>query len=140
MGNRSAVRYQKANWLKDHVPGPTLRSMSAQDEGTGDLIIDRGQGVHITDIDGTQMIDCVGGLWCVNAGYGREEVITATENQLRQLSYTAIFPGSAPPRRSNWQAVEALPRADLVQCLWWPAATIRPASARAPSGLAAQPH
>ena len=59
-----------ASWLKDHVLGRTLRPMSAQDEAQGDIpsIIDRGDGVHITDIDGTRMIDCVGGLWCVNAG------------------------------------------------------------------------
>ncbi|MFA7587220.1 MAG: aminotransferase class III-fold pyridoxal phosphate-dependent enzyme, partial [Novosphingobium sp.] len=89
----------RANWLKDHVIGRTFRPVSAQDELLGDMpsIITRGEGVHITDIDGTRMIDCVGGLWCVNAGYGRQEIISAVEQQLQKLSYSSIFPGSANP-------------------------------------------
>ncbi len=89
----------QSNWLKDHVVGRTFRPMSAQDEMQGDMpsIINRGEGVHITDIDGARMIDCVGGLWCVNAGYGRQEIITAIEQQLQKLSYSSIFPGSANP-------------------------------------------
>lgn len=89
----------KANWLKDHVVGRTFRPMSAQDELQGDMpaIINSGDGVHITDIDGSRMIDCVGGLWCVNAGYGRQEIIRAIEQQLQKLSYSSIFPGSANP-------------------------------------------
>src|SRR5690606_29224740 len=82
---------------KEHVIGRSLRPMSAQDEARGDLpsIIQRAEGVYITDIDGRRMIDCVGGLWCVNAGYGREEIITAMERQLRELSYISTFPGSS---------------------------------------------
>src|SRR5215510_10885584 len=36
------------------------------------LIIDRAQGVHVYDIDGKRMIDGMGGMWCVNVGYGRD--------------------------------------------------------------------
>ncbi|MFA7439813.1 MAG: aminotransferase class III-fold pyridoxal phosphate-dependent enzyme [Sphingomonadaceae bacterium] len=87
------------NWLKAHVIGRTFRPMSAQDENKGDMpsIITRGNGVYITDLDGSRMIDCVGGLWCVNAGYGRQEIIRAMEEQLQKLSYNSIFPGSANP-------------------------------------------
>lgn len=75
----------------------TLRPMSAQDEAAGDMptMITRGEGVHIFDIDGRRMIDCVGGLWCVNAGYGREEIIDAMTAQLKQLAYISTFPGSS---------------------------------------------
>ena len=75
----------------------TLRPMSAQDEASGDMpaIITRGEGVYISDIDGRRMIDCVGGLWCVNVGYGRAEIIDAITSQLRELAYISIFPGSA---------------------------------------------
>lgn len=97
MGHQQSEFGENANWLKEHVIGRTFRPMSAQDEAQGDMptIINRGDGVYITDIDGHKMIDCVGGLWCVNAGYGRDEIITAMEKQLRQLSYISTFPGSS---------------------------------------------
>lgn len=83
--------------VKDWALQHTLRPMSAQDEALGDMptLITRGEGVHIYDIDGRRMIDCVGGLWCVNAGYGRSEIIDAITTQLRELAYISIFPGSA---------------------------------------------
>lgn len=89
--------YGSSAWLKKHATCRTLRPMSAQDEMLGDMptIIDRGEGVYITDVDGRAMIDCVGGLWCVNTGYGREEIIGAIDKQLRELAYCSTFPGSA---------------------------------------------
>lgn len=87
------------DWLKNKVVESTLRPMSSQDEKNNDLptIIHRGEGVFITDVDGNKMLDCVGGLWCVNTGYGRQEIISAMEKQLQTLSYSSIFPGSANP-------------------------------------------
>ena len=54
----------------------TLRPMSAQDEAAGDMptVVTRGEGVYIFDSNGQRMLDCVGGLWCVNTGYGRAEL------------------------------------------------------------------
>jgi putrescine---pyruvate transaminase len=58
-------------------------------------IIMKGDGVYVTDMGGRRMIDCQGGLWCVNAGYGRTEIIDAMTEQLRELPYYTMFPGSA---------------------------------------------
>lgn len=94
----STVRTATDSWSpKEQALLHTLRPMSAQDEASGDMpsIITRGEGVHIFDIDGRRMIDCVGGLWCVNVGYGRSEIIDAIMSQLRELAYISIFPGSS---------------------------------------------
>jgi putrescine---pyruvate transaminase len=74
----------------------TLRPMSAQDEALRDAptMITRGDGVFIFDVDGRRMIDCVGGLWCVNVGYGNAEIIEAMTVQLKELAYISLFPGS----------------------------------------------
>ena len=37
-------------------------------------IITKAQGVKITDIDGHQTVDAVGGLWCVNLGYSNQSI------------------------------------------------------------------
>ena len=35
-------------------------------------IITRAEGSYIYDADGNKILDGMSGLWCVNAGYGRE--------------------------------------------------------------------
>lgn len=86
-----------ANRLRQQSVVHTLRPMSMQDEKRTELpsILTKGEGVYVTDIDGRRMIDCVGGLWCVNAGYGRREIIHAMTAQLERLSFASTFPGTA---------------------------------------------
>ncbi len=61
-------------------------------------IITRADGVYIYDADDNEILDGMSGLWCVNAGYGREELIEAAEKQLRQLPYyNSFFQCAHPP-------------------------------------------
>jgi len=61
-------------------------------------IITRADGVYIYDADDHQILDGMSGLWCVNAGYGREELVTAAEQQLRELPYyNSFFQCAHPP-------------------------------------------
>jgi len=57
-------------------------------------IITGGHGVRITDVDGSETIDAVGGLWNVNLGYSADTVKEAITNQLQQLPYYSIFRGT----------------------------------------------
>lgn len=50
-------------------------------------ILQSAGGVHVTDSDGNRLIDGPGGMWCVNAGYGREEIVEAAAAQMRQMTY-----------------------------------------------------
>lgn len=60
-------------------------------------IIVKGDGVHIEDIDGNRVVDGVAGLWSVNAGYGRTEIIEAIHAQLVKLPYYSAFKGTTTP-------------------------------------------
>jgi putrescine---pyruvate transaminase len=61
-------------------------------------IIESADGVYLTDSDGNRMLDMMAGLWCVNMGYGREELIEAAHQQIQQLPYyNAFFKTSTPP-------------------------------------------
>ncbi|MDH1109785.1 aminotransferase class III-fold pyridoxal phosphate-dependent enzyme [Metapseudomonas otitidis] len=62
------------------------------------LVIARGDGNHITDIDGNRLLDGVGGLWNVNVGHNRAEVKAAIAAQLDELAYYQTFDGIAHPR------------------------------------------
>jgi len=61
-------------------------------------IIESAEGVYLTDSDGNRLLDMMAGLWCVNMGYGRRELIEAAYAQMQQLPYyNAFFKTSTPP-------------------------------------------
>lgn len=41
------------------------------------LIAQQAKGVWVTDEEGNRYLDAMSGLWCVNIGYGREELAEA---------------------------------------------------------------
>ncbi len=49
------------------------------------------KGAYVTDSEGNDMIDGIGGLWCVNVGHGRSEIIDAITDQLNTLDYYSTF-------------------------------------------------
>jgi adenosylmethionine-8-amino-7-oxononanoate aminotransferase len=58
-------------------------------------IVTGAQGIRITDIDGHDTIDAVGGLWNVNLGFSCQPVKDAITAQLEQLPYYATFRGTS---------------------------------------------
>ena len=61
-------------------------------------IITRAQGCYVYDIDGNPLLDGMAGLWCVNVGYGREELAEIARQQMLELSYyNNFFKTTNPP-------------------------------------------
>lgn len=58
-------------------------------------IIVGGSGTRITDIDGHEVVDGVGGLWNVNLGYSCQPIKDAIAAQLDRLPYYSIFRGTS---------------------------------------------
>jgi beta-alanine--pyruvate transaminase len=48
-------------------------------------------GMYYRDIDGGEVMDGTSGLWCVNAGHGRQEIADAVARQLMTLDYAPNF-------------------------------------------------
>lgn len=57
----------------------------------GPLVITEGRGVRVKDIQGREYLDGMAGLWCVNLGYGRREIIEAMSAQSSKLSFFHAF-------------------------------------------------
>ena len=58
----------------------------------------RGEGCFLFDDQGRKHLDGLAGLWCVNVGYGRNELVIAAEKQLRELPYyNSFFQCAHPP-------------------------------------------
>jgi putrescine---pyruvate transaminase len=65
---------------------------------TGPLVIVRGEGCELIAEDGQRLIDGSSGLWTVNLGHGRQDLVEAARSQLETLPYAATFGGvSSPP-------------------------------------------
>ncbi|EPJ44811.1 MAG: aminotransferase class-III [Osedax symbiont Rs1] len=64
----------------------------------GARIIVKADGCYIWDSNGNKILDGMAGLWCVNVGYGRDEIADAAAKQMRELPYyNTFFQTSHPP-------------------------------------------
>ena len=66
-------------------------------EMDGPRIITGGTGSNVTDSDERTYLDGIAGLWCVNIGYGREEMAQSLAQSARTLGYFHTFGGSSNP-------------------------------------------
>lgn len=57
----------------------------------GPRVISRAEGVYIYDEDGNKILDGMAGLWCVQLGYGRQELVDAAAEAMKTLSYYNLF-------------------------------------------------
>ncbi|MEM7405179.1 MAG: aminotransferase [Pseudomonadota bacterium] len=70
-------------------------------EQDGPLILKRGKGVYVWDLEGNQYLEGMAGLWCTSLGFDNERLIEAAVQQMRQLpTYHTFF------HRSNMPAID----------------------------------
>ena len=74
-------------WAKDrdHVLHPYTDFTSFAQ--TGSQIIEKAQGMYVTDDQGRKLLDGIAGLWCVNIGHGRPEMAEAISRQVLEMQY-----------------------------------------------------
>ena len=56
-------------------------------------VITGGTNCHIEDRDGTRLLDAFAGLYCVNVGYGRQDIAEAIAAQAKELAYYHAYVG-----------------------------------------------
>jgi len=85
-----------SNFLKEHNGRLMWHPMTSPQDSIEHppKIITGAQGVSITDIDGHEVVDGVGGLWNVNLGYSCQPVKDAIAAQLDRLPYYSTFRGT----------------------------------------------
>ena len=74
---------------KDHTIHPWTDFSTFKDEGS--IVIAESEGAYIYDSEGNQFMDGIGGLWCVNVGYGNDEIAQAIADQARRMPYFSTF-------------------------------------------------
>lgn len=94
----------KAIWQndRDHWTHPWTDFSTFKEEGS--LVIAESEGNYIYDADGNKYLDSIGGLWCNNIGYGREEMVNAIADQARSMHYYSTFGHLTTPPAANLAA------------------------------------
>ncbi len=88
--------------ITNHMPTEELQALDAAHHmhpftcngelaQKGARVITRADGVTLTDSEGNQILDAMAGLWCVNIGYGRDELADVAARQMRELPYYNTF-------------------------------------------------
>lgn len=88
--------------ISNHMPTAELQALDAAHhmhpfstqsgfQKKGARVITRAQGVHLWDSEGEKILDAMAGLWCVNIGYGREELAQVAYRQMKELPYYNTF-------------------------------------------------
>ncbi|WJV28826.1 aspartate aminotransferase family protein [Rossellomorea sp. AcN35-11] len=60
------------------------------------MVVKESSGSWITDKDGQRFLDGMAGLWCVNIGYGRQELAEAAYEQLKKMAYFPLTQSHQP--------------------------------------------
>ena len=82
--------------LRTEIPGPRSREiLDRKYRVVADplsiyvpVVIERGQGATLTDVDGNTFIDFTGGVGCLNVGHSHPRVVEAAQEQLERFSHT----------------------------------------------------
>jgi 4-aminobutyrate aminotransferase/(S)-3-amino-2-methylpropionate transaminase len=86
----------KAIELKTAIPGPRSKEILARKERVVanplsiflPVVIERGEGATITDVDGNTFIDFTGGVGCLNVGHSHPRVVDAVQEQAAKFLHT----------------------------------------------------
>jgi 4-aminobutyrate aminotransferase/(S)-3-amino-2-methylpropionate transaminase len=86
----------KAIELKTAIPGPRSKEILERKERVvaGPLsivlpiVIERGDGATLTDVDGNTFIDFTGGVGCLNVGHAHPRVVEAVQEQAAKFLHT----------------------------------------------------
>ncbi len=74
---------------KDHYVHPWTDFSTFKESGS--MILADSDNVHVIDGEGRRYLDGIGGLWCVNIGYAREEMAQAIADQIMKIPYYSSF-------------------------------------------------
>ncbi len=80
-------------WDRENFFHPSTHLAQHARGETASRVIQTASGVHIEDRDGTRFLDAFAGLYCVNVGYGRQEIAEAIAEQAKELAYYHSYVG-----------------------------------------------
>jgi 4-aminobutyrate aminotransferase / (S)-3-amino-2-methylpropionate transaminase / 5-aminovalerate transaminase len=92
----SRMAVTRAIELRTAVPGPKSTAILERKERVVadplsvflPVVVERGEGARLTDVDGNTFLDFTGGVGCLNVGHSHPRVVAAAQEQLGRFSHT----------------------------------------------------
>ena len=82
-------------WDRDHHLHPWA---GVEGFGTDEYMrVNTADGIYLWDADGKRYIDGPGGMWCMQIGYGRQEMADAISAQVMQMPYASPWSFTSEP-------------------------------------------
>ena len=88
---------------RDHIWHPLYQHKNLKE--TQLTVFEQGEGVFLTDNDGSQYLDAYSGLWNGYVGYGRQEIAEAVYKQIQKLPYYPLSQINKPILGINFGGV-----------------------------------
>jgi len=86
----------KSNELLSKDEKYIWHAMRRHNPGASSMVVTEADGAWIKDTNGNEYLDGMSGLWCVNVGYGREELAKAAYDQMKALPYFPMTQSHIP--------------------------------------------
>jgi len=84
-------------------------------ESSDPMIVSKAKGMIVTDTKGNEYLDGTsGGVWTVNLGFGRDDMVDAVSNQLSKIPYFAGTFGNEPAAEYAKEVTSLMPGLDRV--------------------------
>ena len=84
---------QLEQWDRENFFHPSTHLAEFARGNLPQRVIEGGEGCHIVDREGKRSLDAFAGLYCVNVGYGRQEIAEAIAEQAKELAYYHSYVG-----------------------------------------------
>jgi adenosylmethionine-8-amino-7-oxononanoate aminotransferase len=99
------------DWDRTHQ----LHPWAAMDDWRGydHMMVDSAKGIYLWDASGKRFIDGPGGMWCVQIGYGRQDMADAISAQVMTLPYTSPWTTVTEPSAQLAKKIADLAPGDL---------------------------
>ena len=91
--NDNLINDNLSKWDREYFFHPSTHLAQHARGESPNRIVTKGEGCYIYDRENNKLLDGFGGLYCVNIGYGRTEVIDAMHEQAKQLAYYHAYVG-----------------------------------------------
>ncbi|MEQ9490251.1 MAG: aminotransferase [Alphaproteobacteria bacterium] len=99
------------NAARDHLIQP-WEGISTLGEDVR-TVITGGDGIYLIDGEGNRLMDGPGGMWCVQIGYGRQEMADAVAKQSMSLPYNSPWSSTNSPAAKLAKRIAGLTPGDL---------------------------
>ena len=77
------------------------------------MLVENAEGIYLWDASGKKFIDGPGGMWCVQIGYGRQEMADAIAKQAMKLPYASPWTTVTEPSSILAKKIADLAPGDL---------------------------